>query len=224
MPHGKLEMPGLPALASRAMIQRIPFRHAGTADDVRALRDQLAVLFAACPPPARRDLVVWNLACGRADESGALAAALQPARIAHYLGIDLRGHCIREARQRWHLPGTVIEFLEGDASALPAGTGPASPDVIFIRHQNYWHDPAVWDRILTRAVACLAEDGILACTSYFDREHAMMTSAMCALGASLAAGFQNPRSRPLSDAPGKSVDRHLAAFTKVRSFTASQPA
>jgi hypothetical protein len=198
------------------MIQRLPFRHAGTAEDVRALRHHLALLFRACPPPPRRELVVWNLACGRADESAALAAALQPAHIAHYLGIDLRGHCIREARQRWSLPGAVIEFLEGDASALPAGTGPGTPDIIFIRHQNYWQDPAVWDRILTRAIACLADDGILACTSYFDREHAMLTTAMHTLGTTLAAGFQNPTSRPLPDAPGKSVDRHLAAFTKLR--------
>ncbi len=198
------------------MIQQLPFRHAGTADDVRVLRDQLGLLFRACPPPPRRDLVVWNLACGRADESGALAAALKPARIAHYLGIDLRGHCIREARQRWKLPGAVTEFIEGDAAALPAGTGPSVPDIIFIRHQNYWHEPKVWDRIFARALTCLADDGLLACTSYFDHEHELMTTAMRTLGAVRVADFKNPVSRPLADAPGKSVDRHLAAFTKVR--------
>lgn len=201
------------------MIQRNPFRHPGTAEDVRSLRWQLALLFRACPPPTRPELIVWNLACGRADESSALASALQPARIGHYLGIDLRGHCIREARQRWQLPGATLEFLEGDAAAIPAGTGPAMADVIFIRHQNYWHDPPVWDRILTRALACLADDGILACTSYFDREHELLTSAMRTLGAIRTAGFQNPHSRPLPDAPGKSVDRHLAIFTKVRPST-----
>lgn len=206
--------------SSRAMIQRIPFRHPGTAEDVRALRDQLGLLFRACPPPPRREIVVWNLACGRADESGALAAALAPAKIAHYLGIDLRGHCIREARTRWELPGGVSEFIEGDASAIPAGLGPSVPDVIFIRHQNYWHEPQVWDRIFTRALDCLAADGVLACTSYFDREHGLMKSAMRTLGAVAAADFQNPRSRPLADAPGKSVDRHLAAFTKVQLPTA----
>jgi len=194
----------------------IAFRHPGTAEDVRQLQNQLSLLFRACPPPPRRDLVVWNLACGRADESGALAAALKPARIAHYLGIDLRGHCIREARQRWQLPGGTVEFIEGDASALPAGTGPAVPDVIFIRHQNYWHEPKIWDRIFSRALACLAGDGILACTSYFDREHDLMKSAMHGLGAVRVSDFKNPQSRPLDDAPGKSVDRHLAAFSKVR--------
>jgi len=198
------------------MIQAIPFRHPGTAEDVRILRDQLALLLRACPPLHRHELVVWNLACGRADESGAIADSLQPASIAHYLGIDLRGHCIREARQRWKLPDAVIEFIEGDASALPAGTGPAVPDLIFIRHQNYWHEPRIWDRIFTRALACLSDDGILACTSYFDREHELMKSAMHGLGATCIADFQNPHSRPLDDAPGKSVDRHLAAFSKVR--------
>lgn len=198
------------------MIQKLPFRHPGTAEDVRSLRDQLALLFRACPPLPRREWVVWNLACGRADESGALAAALNPGRIAHYLGVDLRGHCIREARGRWELPGGVTEFLEGDAADLPAGIGPAVPDVIFIRHQNYWHEPKVWDRIFSRALSCLAEDGILVCTSYFDREHELMTSAMRTFGAVQAAGFKNPDSRPLTDAPGKSVDRHLAAFVKLR--------
>jgi hypothetical protein len=200
---------------TQAMVQSLPFRHPGTAADVRSLCDQLALLFRACPALPQRDLVVWNLACGRADESGALAAALQPARIGHYLGIDLRGHCIREARQRWKIPGGVAEFIEGDASAIPAGIGPAVPDIIFIRHQNYWHEPQIWDRIFSRALACLADHGILACTSYFDREHALMTSALRTLGAVLATDFKNPESRPLSDAPGKSVDRHLAAFVKL---------
>lgn len=198
------------------MIQRLPFRHHGTAEDVRNLRHHLSQLFRACPPPPRRNLAVWNLACGRADESAALAAALKPARIIHYLAVDLRGHCIREARGRWHLPDGTAEFIEGDASSIPVGIGPTVPDVIFIRHQNYWHDPKVWDRIFSRALACLADDGILACTSYFDHEHELMTSAMRTLGAIRAAGFQNPDSRPLADSPGKSVDRHLAAFTKVQ--------
>jgi hypothetical protein len=198
------------------MLQSLPFRHPGTADDVRGLCEQLALLFRACTPPPRPELVVWNLACGRADESGALASALQPARIGHYLGVDLRGHCIREARQRWSMPGAIVEFLEGDASVLPAGTGPAVPDLIFIRHQNYWHEPKIWDRIFARALACLADDGLLACTSYFDHEHNLMKSAMIGLGAIRVADFKNPRSRPLDDAPGKSVDRHLAAFSKVR--------
>ncbi len=197
------------------MIQRHPFRHPGTAGDVRRLRGQLALLFRACPPPRRRELIVWNLACGRADESGALAEALRPARITRYVGIDLRGHCISEARARWELPGGVAEFITGDAAAIPASGGLPEADVIFIRHQNYWHEPAAWDRIFTRALACLADDGILACTSYFDREHQLMVSAMRTLGAVPAAGFKNPESRPLSDTPGKSVDRHLAAFTKL---------
>jgi len=205
------------------MIQSLPFRHPGTAEDVRILREQLSLLFLACPAPPRRELVVWNLACGRADESGALAAALHPARIIHYLGIDLRAHCIREARERWSLPGGIVEFIEGDAATLPAGCGPSVPDVIFIRHQNYWHDPTCWDRIFSRALACLAEDGMLACTSYFDHEHELMTSAMRTLGAMVAAGFKNPATRPLSDAPGKSVDRHLAAFTKVQLPPARSP-
>lgn len=195
------------------VVQRIPFRHAGTAEDIRILKNQLTLLFQACPPIPRGELVVWNLACGRADETGALAAALKPAMIRHYTGIDLRGHCIREARQRWSMNTAAIEFIEGDASALPLGNGPATPDVIMIRHQNYWHEPAIWDRIFTRALNCLADDGILVCTSYFDREHEMMKSAMQSLGATQLVDFKNPSSRRLNDAPGKSVDRHLVAFS-----------
>jgi len=203
-------------LAARAMIQQLPFRHAGTTGDVRSLRGQLGLLFRASPPPRRAGgLVVWNLACGRADETGALAAALAPAHIAHYLGIDLRDHCVDEARARWQLPGGTIEFLAGDAADIPRGAGPATADVIFIRHQNYWHDPPAWDRIFERALACLADDGLIACTSYFDREHELMLTAMKTLGARMTARFHNPKSRPLPDAPGKSVDRHLAAFSKV---------
>ncbi len=197
------------------MVQRLPFRHGGTAGDVCRLRGQLRQLFAAAPPPRRAGLVVWNLACGRADESGALAAALAPAVIGHYLGVDLRGHCVAEARARWQLPGGVIEFFEGDAAAIPRGSGPPVADVIFIRHQNYWHAPASWERIFNRALGCLADDGLLVCTSYFDREHEMMVSAMRSLGARPAAAFRNPASRLLDDAPGKSVDRHIAAFVKL---------
>jgi SAM-dependent methyltransferase len=194
------------------MIQRRPFRYPGTDEDVgrlaKLLRDGLQA--AAFFPPPR--LAVLNLACGRADESGALAAALAPAEIGFYLGIDLRPDAIAEAAARWALPGGEIEFRCGDAAATDRMKQLPAFDFIFIRHQNYWHEPAIWDRLLGNALTALKPAGLLACTSYFDREHELLVAALRTRGAELVANLRHAGSRALPDAPGKSVDRHLAIF------------
>lgn len=194
------------------MIQRRPFRYPGTGEDVarlaKLLRDGLRA--ASFHPTGR--ISVLNLACGRADETGALAAALAPAEIGFYLGIDLRPDAIAEAAARWALPGGEIDFRCGDASSPHKMRQLPAFDLIFIRHQNYWHEPAVWDRLLENALTCLKPAGILACTSYFDIEHELLTAALKTRGAALAAQIRHMESRPLPDAPGKSVDRHLAIF------------
>lgn len=204
------------------MIQRRPFRYPGTDDDVarlaKLLRDGL--LAAAFHPAA--PLAVLNLACGRADETGALAEALAPAKIAFYLGIDLRPDAIAEASARWALPGGDISFRTGDASATDRMRLLPPFDFIFIRHQNYWHEPAVWDRLLGNALQKLKPAGILACTSYFDREHELLTAALQTRGAALLANIRHTASRPLPDSPGKSVDRHLAIFRQTQEI-ALQP-
>ncbi|MEX1049492.1 MAG: class I SAM-dependent methyltransferase [Akkermansiaceae bacterium] len=197
------------------MIQRLPFHYFGTAEDVGRLQTLLRRALDGLQFHRPGRLAVLNLACGRADETGALAAALAPAEIGHYLGIDLRPDAVAEAARRWELPGGTIEFRCGDAAALGEMKLLPPADFIFIRHQNYWHDPAVWDRLLTQALDALAPGGLLACTSYFDHEHALFRAALRTRGAALLWDVRHPDSRPLPDAAGKSVDRHLAMFGKL---------
>lgn len=158
--------------------------------------------------PERARLRVLNLACGRADETGALAKALAPMKIDAYLGIDLRPDTIAEAKRRWILTEGEIEFRCGDAQSIL----PGEADLVFIRHQNYWHDPVAWDRLLDKARAALKPAGVLVCTSYFDREHELLLAAMATRGVRPLVNVRHPESRPLPDAPGKSVDRWLAIF------------
>lgn len=196
------------------MKQCLPFHYPGTAGDVARLSGRLRQAFAALEFLKGGRVSVLNLACGRADETGALAAALAPAEIAHYLGIDLRADAIAEAARRWALPGGQIEFRCGDASAIERMRLISSVDLIFIRHQNYWDDPVVWDRMLENGLKVLKPDGLLVCTSYFDREHELLVAALKTRGAEVLWNVRDPDSRPLPDAPGKSVDRHLVVFRK----------
>lgn len=196
------------------MKQCLPFHYPGTAADVARLSGRLRQAFAALEFLKGGRVSVLNLACGRADETGALAAALAPAEIAHYLGIDLRADAIAEAARRWALPGGQIEFRCGDASAIERMRLISAVDLIFIRHQNYWDDPVVWDRMLENGLKVLKPDGLLVCTSYFDREHELVVAALKTRGAEVLWNVRDPESRELPDAPGKSVDRHLVVFRK----------
>lgn len=194
------------------MIQRIPFQHPATAADVTRLQGLLREALTTLRFHSPGKITVLNLACGRADETGALAAALGPLEISHYLGIDLRPETVAEARRRWQPIDGTIEFRCGDASAIDRMKQLPAFDFIFIRHQNYWFDPVTWDRLLGNALAALAPGGLLACTSYFDREHELMRASLKTRGAEILWDVRHPASRPLSDVPGKSVDRHLAFF------------
>jgi SAM-dependent methyltransferase len=196
------------------VIQRLPFRYPGTDEDVNRLEGLLRAGLGAAEFAPTGELSVLNLACGRADETGALAGAVAPARIGFYLGIDLRPETVAEASRRWGLPGGGIEFRCGDASATDRMRELPEFDLVFIRHQNYWHEPAVWDRLLGNALVALKPGGLLACTSYFDIEHELLLAALKTRGARVRVNVRNPESRPLPDAPGKSVDRHLAVFAK----------
>jgi len=198
--------------SSSGVRQRLPFQFPGTANDVARLSGRLRRAFSAVGFPKSTRLSVLNLACGRADETGALAAALAPVEIAHYLGIDLRPDAIAEAARRWTLPGGTLEFRCGDASAIDRLV--SQVDLIFIRHQNYWDDPPVWDRLLENALKSLKPDGLLVCTSYFDREHELLVAALKTRGAEVLWNVRAPDSRALPDAPEKSVDRHLVVFRK----------
>ena len=69
----------------------------------------------------------------------------------------------------------------------------------------------------------LDEDGLFVITSYFDVEHELACRKLAALGAVKVADHRNLDSRALADAPGKSVDRHIAIFRKPLSGTPVQP-
>lgn len=205
------------------MIQQLPHRFPGTAGDMKRLADllRLGLRTAGWVPPAQ-PLAVLNLACGRADESGVLAEVFIPPGIAWYLGLDLRDDTLAEAASRWLLPGGIIQFRTADASLAHVFGGLPTLDLAIVRHQNYWHDAARWERMLGNALAALGPGGIIICTSYFDLEHRLMLSAMQDLGAVLAANLPHPASRPLDATPGKSVDRHLAIFRAGRGTLAPE--
>jgi len=200
------------------MLQCLPFSFPGTDEDVKKLSRLLIMAFEIAEFRPHGQLAVLNLACGRADESGAIASAIAPTNIGFYLGIDLRADAIAEAARRWKLPGGIIEFRCADATMIRAAAELPEFDLIFIRHQNYWHDPATWDRLLDHALNSLSKNGIMVCTSYFDREHDLLLASLKTRGAELRANLRHPESRPLPDAQGKSVDRHLAVFAPKRGF------
>lgn len=213
------------------LIQKIPFQEHATAGDVARLQVLLQDVLVSLrfhraygsggistssqdlAKPLRK-IAVLNLACGRADETGALAGALAPLEISLYLGIDLRAVAIEEAQRRWNLATGNIEFRCGDASSIDKMRQLPEFDIIFIRHQNYWQHPVVWDRLLGNALTALAPGGVLACTSYFDREHDLLKASLKTRGAELLWDARHAASRSLDDAPGKSVDRRLAVFAK----------
>lgn len=192
------------------MIQRIPFQEPATAGDVARLQTLLREALVALQFHRAGKTTVLNLACGRADETGALAAALAPSEISFYLGIDLRATALEEATRRWKSTAGTLEFRCGDASSIHRMKQLPAFDFIFIRHQNYWDHPAVWDQLLGNALTALSPGGLLACTSYFDREHELLKASLRTRGAEILWDARHPASRPLSDAAGKSVDRHIA--------------
>ena len=196
------------------MIQRLPFSYDGINGDIRRLGILLRHAFTIADLDFSEKLAVLNLACGRADETGVLAASLAPAEIAFYLGMDLRADAIAEARNRWELPGGEIDFKEGNAATIGRMEGLPKFDLVFIRHQNYWHDGMVWEGILDEALAALKDDGKLLCTSYFDLEHELFLASMRARGVKILANIRHVESRSLPDAYGKSVDRWVAIFQK----------
>jgi len=199
-----------------------PFSFPGIGQDVARLGRLLALGLRTAGWVAPAAPTVLNLACGRADETGVLLGALGPAPgPCFYLGIDLRGPEIAEARRRWPSgPARQLEFRTGDASLTDRMRQLPGFDLVFVRHQNFWHDVPVWTRLYRNALDGLKPGGLLAITSYFDREHELASACLRQLGAVRVADLPHPASRPLDDAPGKSVDRRLALFRPP----AAQPA
>ena len=196
------------------MIQKLPFSYEGTDGDIHRLAVLLGEVLALAAVKFSGKLAVLNLACGRADETGVLAASLAPAEIGFYLGMDLRADAVEEAGKRWELPGGEIDFREGNAAMIGRMEGLPDFDLVFIRHQNYWHDAMVWESMFDEALAALKDGGHLLCTSYFDAEHELFLASMRTRGVEMLANMRHAFSRDLPDAEGKSVDRWVAVFRK----------
>ncbi|MFK7850441.1 MAG: class I SAM-dependent methyltransferase [Akkermansiaceae bacterium] len=196
------------------MIQRLPFTFPGTAGDIERLGTLLDQSLRLSKVELTGPLSVLNLACGRADETGVLAAAVAPANIQFYLGMDLRSDAIAEAKKRWELPGGEIDFREGNAAMIGRMKHLPKFDLIFIRHQNYWNEPMVWEGILDEALAALKGGGYLVCTSYFDVEHQLLLASLREKEVELLSNIRHPFSRELTDAEGKSVDRWMGVFRR----------
>ncbi len=197
------------------MIQQLPFSYEGIDGDIQRLGALLKDSFSEVAMGFENKISVLNLACGRADETGVLVKALSPACVGFYLGIDLRGDAIQEATRRWKSADCEIHFMEGNAAMLGRMKTLPEFDLIFIRHQNYWHEPMVWEGILDEAISAMRPNGFLVCTSYFDLEHDLFMASMRERDAKLLLNVRNPQSRALPDAEGKSVDRWLGIWRKT---------
>ena len=84
------------------MIQRNPFSYPTTATEIQRLERRLRFLLSAHAINFPPSLAVANIACGRADETGALARALEPSKFVFYLGLDLRTHCRWVSKKALH--------------------------------------------------------------------------------------------------------------------------
>jgi 2-polyprenyl-3-methyl-5-hydroxy-6-metoxy-1,4-benzoquinol methylase len=197
------------------MIQQQPFSYEGIEGDIQCLGILLKNSFSEVDMNFDHKISVLNIACGRADETGVLVKALSPACVGFYLGIDLRADAIEEAKRRWRSIDCEIHFMEGNAAMLGRMKTLPEFDLIFIRHQNYWHEPMVWEGILDEAILAMKPKGFLACTSYFDLEHDLFLASMRDREAELLLNVRNSQSRDLPDAEGKSVDRWLGVWRKI---------
>ncbi len=197
-----------------------PFSYRETPEDLASLRSLLEVhaqpFMSTQLPPDRH---ILNLACGRSDETGLLADLFShPLGETQFTGIDIRAAELDEASARWsaqhqNSPKLRARFLNLDGSKLPLLKEIPSPThLVFFRHQNFWNGPQLWTSLFDHALHQLHSDGLLIITSYFDKEHLLALSALESLGAHLLTTVRNPRSRPVVQTEGKSVDRHLAVF------------
>ncbi|MFT4549046.1 MAG: SAM-dependent methyltransferase [Verrucomicrobiales bacterium] len=206
-----------------------------SADMVQLWR-MLTELNAKLPYPPGNDATgtidLLNLACGHCEEAAVLAAFFgRDDRRVRFFGMDVRDREIETAKRRYQATENAFrklgvpklrgdegegeaQFIADDATKLDGYREiPREYDLIFLRHQNVWHDRDIWRRIYEFALARLPDHGYLVITSYFDREHLIALDLLKTIGAEVVVSLENPNSRPL-DYPGKSVDRHLAALRK----------
>ncbi len=197
-----------------------PFSYRETPADLSALKSLLeahALPFLNTQLPAQRHIL--NLACGRSDETGLLADLFSdPFGETQFTGIDIRAPELDEATARWSAEQQGSsqlrsKFLKLDATQLPLLREiPQPTHLVFFRHQNFWNGPQLWTTLFDHALHHLHPQGLLIITSYFDKEHLLALTALESLGAHLLTTVKNPKSRPVLQTKGKSVDRHIAVF------------
>ncbi len=164
----------------------------------------------------QKDMRILNLACGRCDEAETLVQVgteLTQGGAVEMVGADIRIREIRQARENH--AGLPAEFLIEDATKI--GDHKQLGDdfnLVFLRHQNFWHGQELWKKIFDQGIAKLRPDGMLVITSYFDVEHRLALRALEALGMEVVSNKRNKASRALKDAPGKSVDRWVAVLRR----------
>jgi len=217
--------------ALRAEFERSEF----FGDDMRrlwAMCERVVVQSGRVPGGTGSVINLLNLACGYCEEGAVLSAFWgRSGKRVRQFAMDLRHAEIDKARRRYAATermfeaagggkirrrdeGLDVEFIADDATHLVGyGEIPENYDVVFIRHQNLWHDRTTWQRIYEFALARIADNGLLLITSYFDREHLLALELLKSLGGEVLVSERNRNSRELSY-PGKSVDRHVAAICR----------
>lgn len=185
-------------------------------EDMSKLRGLLRESLASQVAPATDGMRILNLACGRCDEAETLiqvGSELSGGGPVQMVGADIRIREIRQARETHaHLPA---EFLIEDATQIDRHQQLGDDfNLVFLRHQNFWHGQELWKKIFDQGIAKLRPDGKLVITSYFDVEHRLALRALEALGMEVISNRRNKASRALADAPGKSVDRWVAVLQR----------
>jgi len=183
-------------------------------EDMAKLKTLLHDAVAPHLPAAQKGMRILNLACGRCDEAETLiqvGSELAQGGAIEMVGADIRIREIRQAREtHGHLPA---EFLIEDATKIDQHKELGDDfNMVFLRHQNFWHGQELWKKIFDQGIAKLRPDGMLVITSYFDVEHRLALRALEALGMEVVSNRRNQASRALNDAPGKSVDRWVAVL------------
>jgi len=193
-------------------------------DEITLRRLLTSALEEAGAAPRRDAVEVLDLACGECREVEVVSAAAleklgREGAALRFTGADIRGAELDLARRRARPlaeAGADVEFLQTDCARLDDhGELGRSFDLVFLRHQNYWHDRPAWRKIFAGGLARLDDSGLLVISSYFDVEHDLAVKAITAAGGELVTSVRNGDSRALP-AKGKSVDRHLAVFRKRR--------
>lgn len=206
----------------KSMRQLLPFSHTGIEDDIIRLKHLLKTALVQIEWQPVAEPVILNLACGRADETGilidSLAAPTHHSPLCHYIGLDRRERELNEATRRWcpqKSNDDDIEFRQANLALHLTWHQLPPAHAIMIRHQNFYDDPRVWDRILNRAISQLLPGGILILTSYFDQEHLLALASLQSIQTTVLWNARHLQSRLLDARLQKSVDRHLAIVTRV---------